>query len=187
MTSQDNSIALRKRSANGRAFSLPLLLAGLLCSLPVWSQVVYGPRPETTADDKVYTWVDSRGVRHYGDATLASPNEYARSETKNLRLSLPSHLRDGSSGQPQDSGADPAPRSTDEMTASWEDGANPGEKLAPTRDAACEVARRNVAVLSDESKPAYVRDASGNPVQLDAQGRAQRLEQAYSDEAAYCS
>lgn len=188
MTFKDFHTTPSKRSATHWAFYF-IVVAGLFSSLPVSAQVVYGARPPATADDRVYTWVDSRGIRHYGDATLASPNEFARSQPRDLRLTMPSELRHGSNGngQAQDSSTEPSPRSTDEMTASWEEGANPSERLAPTRDAACQVARRNVSVLSDASQPAYVRDDSGNPIQLDAQGRAQRLEQAHSDEDAYCS
>lgn len=159
------------------------LLLGSL-AVPASAQVVYGPRPKPKSDGTVYTWVDANGVRNYADAALASPGEFARASAKDVRLSLPAEHRRGNFGQTQD--PEPAPRSTDEMTAAWEDGANPGEKLAPTRAAACEVAKRNVAILSDRSKPAYVRDASGQPVQLDAQGRAERLAQAQADQQAYC-
>lgn len=165
---------------------LSLASLTLLVALPVCAQVVYGGRPAPRVDGTVYTWTDAKGVRHYGDASLASPGEYARSTAKDVRLSLPGELRTGGGNteQTQDS---PAGSSTDKLTATWEDGANPGEKLAPTRSAACEVAKRNVAVLSDASQPAYVRDASGQPVQLDAQGRSNRLAQAQSDVQAYCA
>lgn len=159
--------------------------------MPALAQVTYGGRPKASADDKVYTWVDSNGVRHYGDGSAATPSEFVRSTARDVRLTMPAEHRDNfgrrSSESPVASTEPAVPQSTDKMTSEWEDGANPGEKLAPTRSAACEVAKRNVSVLSDTSQPAYVRDASGNPVALDSTGRAQRLDQAHRDVSAYCS
>jgi hypothetical protein len=142
-------------------------------------------RPQPTPDDRVYTWTDANGVRHYGDGSTTPPAEFARSKARDIRLSLPAELRHGQPPSPQ---ADPAtPASSDKMTAQWEDGANPGEKLAPTRAAACEVAQRNVDVLSDQSQPAYVRDDKGNPVALDAAGRQARLAEAQGNVSSYCT
>lgn len=165
------------------AFSL------LLLSLPALAQVSYGGRPAKSSDDQVYTWVDSKGVRHYGDGSTATANEFVRSQSRGVQLTMSAESR-ANFGRPIEAGAtteEPAPASTDKMTSNWEDGANPGEKLAPTRSAACEVAKRNVSVLSDASQPAYVRDASGNPVALDSAGRAERLDQANRDVSAYCA
>lgn len=163
----------------------------LLVSLPVMAQVTYGVRPQKSADDKVYTWVDAKGLRHYGDGSATTPSEFVRSTARDIRLTMPADQRANFDRRSPDNpvaSTDPAtPQSTDKMTSGWEDGANPGEKLAPTRSAACEVAKRNVSVLSDTSQPAYVRDASGNPVALDSEGRAQRLAQANRDVNAYCS
>lgn len=183
MSSPGMDTEMPKRAISPLLTSLCVLLLGS-ASLSASAQVVYGSRPAPKSDGTVYTWIDAKGVRHYVDASLASPTEFAKSKARDVRLSIPADQRRANMGQPQDS--QPSPQSTDEMTASWEDGANPGEKLAPTRAAACEVAKRNVAVLSDQSQPAYVRDASGQPVQLDDQGRADRLAQAMSDQQAYC-
>lgn len=171
-----------------KLWSAAILCVGVLATANASAQVVYGARPAASADARVYTWVDAKGVRHYGDASVATPGEFARSSARDLRLMLPAEQRNGGrSGSAQDSGVQTPPTSTDKMTAGWENGANPGEKLAPTRAAACDVARRNVQVLADNSQPAYIRDASGNPVELDAAGRAARLEQAHNDATSYCA
>jgi len=148
-------------------------------------------RPAPGADDKVYTWVDKKGIRHYVDGSATAPSEFAKSRSKEVRLMMSSDQREsfsrGGSERSQENRDAPKNESTDKMTSSWERGAAPDEKLAPTRAAACEVARRNVSVLADTSQPAYVRDSSGNPVPLDSAGRALKLDQANRDVASYCS
>ena len=164
-----------------QTYLMKFLFKASLISVCILSSTINNANAQSkSVEDKVYVWIDAKGVKHYGDASLASPSEFARSKTRNLRLSMPE------SDIPQLSEKATENTNTDKLTSNWEQGANPDERLAPTRTAACEVAQRNVRVLLDESQPAYVRDSSGNPVALDAQGRADRLAQANKDVSSYC-
>ena len=132
----------------------------------------------------VYAWVDAQGHKHYGDATARPP----RSIQKDVHVRMSAEARAAATGQAAEGKDGQAkPKSTDALTAGWENGANPGEKLAPTRSAACEVAKRNVSLLSDQGQPAYTRGADGQPVALDGQARSDKLAQAYKDQTSYCS
>ena len=126
---------------------------------------------------KVYTWVDKNGHRHYSDQP-AAPQTARRID---VRVSQSRQVTDQGDKDKASSASAP-----EDETKNWEQGATPDEKIAPTRDAACTVAQKNLKVLEDGSRTAYKRDAAGNPVALEGDARAAEVARAQKDVDAYC-
>lgn len=131
---------------------------------------------------KVYVTVDKNGMKHYSDKPSVNAKEVR------LDVSQPA------SGNGMSDQASTAKKPTlevdnpveDPLTAGWEQGSAPNEKIAPSKQAACDLAKRNLSVLSDSSQFALTRDDQGNAQVMDKDKRSEALALAQENVSSYC-
>lgn len=126
---------------------------------------------------QVYKWVDRNGVTHYAD----KPN--SPQAARSVEVKVKRSLTDETSA-PATSTAEPAVSS--DPTKNWETDEN-GNKIPPNRTSACEVARKNLAVLTDQSQIALQNDAQGKPTVLDGAAKQNALKRAQDDINLFCA
>lgn len=145
------------------------LIAGLLLSGSVVAQDLPA---------QVYKWVDRNGVTHYAD----KPNspQAARSVEVKVKRSLTDETSTPAPSTPEQSTA------SNDPTKNWETDAN-GNKIPPNRTSACDVARKNLAVLTDQSQIALQNDAQGKPTVLDGAAKQNALKRAQDDINLFCA
>lgn len=145
-----------------------LLIVGLMLS----GSVVAQSEPQ-----QVYKWVDRNGVTHYAD----KPNspQAARGIEVKVKRSL---LDEGQTVAP----VPEKPAVENDPTKNWESDAN-GNKIPPNRTSACEVARKNLNVLNDQSQIALQNDAQGKPTVLEGAAKQNALKRANDDIALFCA
>lgn len=150
-------------------FVLPMLV--LLFSGSVGAQ--------QTADTQVYKWVDRNGVTHYAD----KPNspQAARSVEVKVKRPLGEESATTSANPPPT-----LPPEKNDPTAQWEQDEN-GNKIPPNRTSACEVARKNLNVLTDQSQIALQTDAQGKPTVLEGAAKQNALKRAQDDINLFCA
>lgn len=146
------------------------LIAGLLLSGSVVAQDLLPAQ--------VYKWVDRNGVTHYAD----KPNspQAARSVEVKVKRSLTDQTSSSAPLPPEQSTA------SNDPTKNWETDEN-GNKIPPNRTSACEVARKNLAVLTDQSQIALQNDAQGKPTVLDGAAKQNALKRAQDDINLFCA
>lgn len=147
------------------------LVAGLLICGSVFAQ---------TEGIQVYKWVDRNGVTHYAD----KPNSPQAARGVEVKVKQP--LSSGTQNPT------PAPTPTEsslaqnDPTKNWESDEN-GNKIPPNRTSACEVARKNLTVLTDQSQIALQTDAQGKPTVLEGAAKQNALKRANDDIALFCA
>lgn len=143
------------------------LIAGLLICGSVCAQ---------SEGTQVYKWVDRNGVTHYAD----KPNSPQAARGVEVKVKQPL-----SSESPTPT---PAVETTaqNDPTKNWESDEN-GNKIPPNRTSACEVARKNLNVLTDQSQIALQTDAQGKPTVLEGAAKQNALKRANDDIALFCA
>ncbi len=146
------------------------LIAGLLLSGSVVAQ---------DPPAQVYKWVDRNGVTHYAD----KPNSpyAARSVEVKVKRSLTDQMSPPTSQSPPEQST-----ASNDPTKNWETDEN-GKKIPPNRTSACEVAQKNLAVLTDQSQIALQNDAQGKPTVLDGAAKQNALKRAQDDINLFCA
>lgn len=146
-----------------------VLLMGLMMSGSVFAQ---------SDSAQVYKWVDRNGVTHYAD----KPN--SPQAARGIEVKVKRSLTD--EGQTPTAAKDDAPVAQTDPTQNWESDEN-GKKIPPNRTSACEVARKNLNVLNDQSQIALQNDAQGKPTVLEGAAKQNALKRANDDIALFCA
>lgn len=146
-----------------------LLLVGLMMSGSVFAQ---------SEPTQVYKWVDRNGVTHYAD----KPNspQAARGIDVKVKRSLIDQEQTPTAAK------DDSHVAQNDPTKNWESDDN-GNKIPPNRTSACEVARKNLSVLNDQSQIALQNDAQGKPTVLDGAAKQNALKRANDDINLFCA
>lgn len=146
-----------------------LLLVGLMMSGSVFAQ---------SEPTQVYKWVDRNGVTHYAD----KPNspQAARGIDVKVKRSLIDQEQTSTAAK------DDSHVAQNDPTKNWESDDN-GNKIPPNRTSACEVARKNLSVLNDQSQIALQNDAQGKPTVLDGAAKQNALKRANDDINLFCA
>jgi len=144
------------------------LVAGLLICGSVFAQ---------SEGTQVYKWVDRNGVTHYAD----KPNSPQAARGVEVKVKQPL----SSETQTSTPVAEPSVAQND-PTKNWESDEN-GNKIPPNRTSACEVARKNLNVLTDQSQIALQTDAQGKPTVLEGAAKQNALKRANDDIALFCA
>ena len=145
-----------------------LILVGLMMSGSVFAQSA-----------QVYKWVDRNGVTHYAD----KPN--SPQAARGIEVKVKRSLTDEGQTTPT-TAKDDAPVAQADPTKNWESDEN-GNKIPPNRTSACEVARKNLNVLNDQSQIALQNDAQGKPTVLEGAAKQNALKRANDDIALFCA
>lgn len=150
-----------------------ILTSALSACLLSFAFVSISYSPDAQAQSSVYKWVDKKGVTHYSDKPN-SLNGATEMKFGKKEVTLTSEDLTQTSSP-----------STEDPTKDWEVDSN-GNKVAPNRQAACDVAKRNVEVLSDPAQIPMRHDAEGRPTILQGKEKEEQLNKAKSEVEKFC-